>query len=382
MKAFRSAQMLKLKGSGDVQGLFWSYMDAQIDGEELSDELCQSFAEFPIVDPSGSNWGSMGFIRPIATDEALCLYNKSAKLLLMCVESRQRILPGENLRAAVEKRITRLEARQGHKLHKKERAQVRDEVEAEMLPKCLIRSTRCYIVIKDERVIVFTGSAKVSEDVTAMIRKAVGSFPVEYVTNEYDMSFLLTETLKQGVYTSNHGSMYPRDAATLQTMIKGEGRGRITLKEENLETDTIKEHLANQYLCTKLLLRVFREPTPGSDTYFTCSMNDKGAITGIKFSDVVAMRAQEEVGEIDDENDRRQLEFDATLLIMSSAWFSLFDMLEDWHEKQTSEQDKARRVRDSDEQAIEEISAGLAGLQESWTFHKSTDKKEEEDIDF
>lgn len=332
MKRFKSMQMFRLSGSGEQMGLIWSYLDGQYELKEFAEELQERLAEFPVQDPSGSQWSQMGFVPPVDYSEDLAFIPAHSRVVLLCIETRSRILPGPTLRKAVEVRVEKLEQNQGRKLSRKERAELREDEEAVLLPRAFVKASRVHVAIDGDRVFVFSSSAKVAEDVTALIRKAVGSFPTNYLVNAFDMANLLTAVLRDGEYSSErYGQIVPCMAATLEAS-EHEG-GRIALKDEDLSDERVSGLLKEGYQCIRLAAQVSSHPGESTDKYFRATIGAGGGISGVKFSDVIL--STEENGDYD-EDDRHIMDFESSFLLAVEAWRSFYDLLAEYHTKDES----------------------------------------------
>lgn len=159
--------------------------------EKLTPMLDTAFREMMIGDPSASQWSRCGFAVPnphaekiIVEDEMLGemedipLVSKNIGYSWFLFEERARMLSPSTIRDEVEKRAIAFEERVLEAPNKRERAEMRDEVIAELLPKATIKRTRIPVIITPGRLIIFAGSKNIADKVTATMRKAIGSLPV------------------------------------------------------------------------------------------------------------------------------------------------------------------------------------------------------------
>lgn len=122
---------------------------------------------FLVNDPTGSQWSSRGFTE--ATTEGDFFHGLDGAGYLCAIEFRDRMLPGSVIREEVDKRAADLREREGRKPGKKELAQLRDEVEFELLPKSHIRRSLVHVLFTGETMLVFTSSAKKCETIISFL---------------------------------------------------------------------------------------------------------------------------------------------------------------------------------------------------------------------
>ena len=129
--------------------------------------------------PCGSaDVSHFGWSAPLTTSENLA-YQADGKILLIA-KREEKILPVEVVNRELNKRITALEEKEQRKLKKVERASLKDDVIATLLPQAFsrIKTTALYIDTLKQLIFVDAASSKTSEDALALLRKSLGSLPV------------------------------------------------------------------------------------------------------------------------------------------------------------------------------------------------------------
>jgi recombination associated protein RdgC len=112
------------------------------------------------VDPTPTQWGTLG-IKKHTTGEFAALLGDA---YFMVIEVADRILPGKIIKEHLGKLLFQQEAATGRKPSRKEAAQLRDQVEAQLLPKAFIRRALVPIYVTRTHVVVFTSSYKRAND--------------------------------------------------------------------------------------------------------------------------------------------------------------------------------------------------------------------------
>lgn len=133
-----------------------------------------------ISDPAEAAYSSMGFATfSEEVGNVFALSIPGTKAIVLQVEKRERVLPGVSVRNAVVDRMKALQAKEidGWTPTRKDWAELKEDVEANMLKTAPIRPSKIFIMLSMPY--VFTSSAKNAEACTAMLRKAVGTFPTE-----------------------------------------------------------------------------------------------------------------------------------------------------------------------------------------------------------
>ena len=146
----------------------------EIDFSQIEDQLKE--CEFT---PCGSaDVSHFGWSAPLATSENLA--HQADGRILLVAKREEKILPVEVVNRELNKRITALEEKEQRKLKKVERASLKDDVIATLLPQAFsrIKTTALYIDTLKQLIFVDAASSKTAEDALALLRKSLGSLPV------------------------------------------------------------------------------------------------------------------------------------------------------------------------------------------------------------
>ena len=207
-------------------------------------------------DPVGSQWRGIGFIRPIEGDDFLIEIDGAG--WLACVQINERNLPGAVIREKVLEKALAQEQTTGRKAGKKGLAQIRDDVELELLPKAFIRRKLVPIMFVGKKVFVFTSSAKIIDDVLALL------FSVAEMQDMFDPAPLstlverninaeLTIIAKDGVSENQY------DGADINYLnvnnygvLKGPNKQTITIKDKDMASQDMQDLLEQDYTVVKI----------------------------------------------------------------------------------------------------------------------------------
>lgn len=235
----------------------------------------KALAEFAIEDPAESQYMRYGFA-PYGEEVGgvFALAVPGTKAITFRVEKRERVLPAISVRRATEDRMAKLIAKEvdGFKPTRKDWAQMKDEVQAEMLKGAPIRPTMVNMTLDTPYLYVHTSSAKVAEDCTAMLRKALGSLPVAHaLADEYTL-----QNFMGGVIKGNYDEIDGENFAHVKH-IDGDD---VKLKDIDIENnDILTELLGSAYTARAITLAVDTDIAGIGSVSF--KLSDKAIITDL-----------------------------------------------------------------------------------------------------
>ena len=154
-------------------------------------KLSEALAEHAIEDPAEASYRSFGFA-PYGDEVngVFALAIPGTKAIVLRIEKRERVLPGVSVRNEVSKRMAELQKKEidGWTPTRKDWAELKEDVEARMLKNAPIRPTVVNVIIDTPYIYTFSSSAKVVEDCSALLRSALGSWPVAHaLTDEFSL---------------------------------------------------------------------------------------------------------------------------------------------------------------------------------------------------
>ena len=123
-------------------------------------------ATSPVEDPGPTQWQSVGLIESMGADFPLIQQDQ----ISFGVRFNDRTLPAAVRDEALQRKAADIEQREGRKVMKKEYRELRDEIEQELLPRAFIRrSTVMFTVLRNNTLIVWTGSARKCDQVISVV---------------------------------------------------------------------------------------------------------------------------------------------------------------------------------------------------------------------
>lgn len=248
-------------------------------------------------DPSGGEWRRMGFVPALKGEGPLVDLNDSTQL--MAVQFNERILPGKVRDEQLGKEVAKLEAAEARKLSKKEYAQLREQVEFDLLPRAFIRRSVVPVIVQftystlPHRVLICTSSQKRADDVIALLLAARGDalrpwkietvLPFSRSLNVLGRDGFLFDEDEQ-----EEGEFYPTDCAVL----KGGDKKTIRIKDKPLDDGDAAGLLQNtSYDVTELGIRYGIDEEQPKATFV---LNANGTFKRVTLSDVKASPLKED----------------------------------------------------------------------------------------
>lgn len=234
------------------------------------------------VDPSGGQWRTSGIPAvTLAGNEPITPV--SPEILMMAVQFNERILPGKVRDEHLAEAIAQIEEREGRKPGRKEYAQLREQVEFDLLPKAFIRRSWVYVTFlgAQQLMLVHTSSAKRSDDVIATMAGLFSDFPVEFkpcLLRPKTPIETLTRIARDGY--QDGVEFEPTDSAVL----RGGNKEVVRLKDMDIGSADVEALLDQDYVVTELGLRMFDDDTGDESIRFV--LNDKFVFKRIEAHDV------------------------------------------------------------------------------------------------
>jgi len=195
---------------------------------------------------------SAGWTVPLALAEGEgSLVHSANGFMMLCLKKQEKVLPNVVIAEIVTERAEEAEEKQGRKLNKKERAELKDEVIFELLPQAFAfsRKTYAYIDPKGGWIVVDAASAKKAEDLLSLLRKTLGSLPVVPPSTKNRPINVMTQWL---VEEKSPTDIKVEDECELRS--PEEDGGIIRCKRHDLAAPEIKNHLDTGKQVSKLAI--------------------------------------------------------------------------------------------------------------------------------
>ncbi|QDO75058.1 recombination-associated protein RdgC [Aeromonas caviae] len=281
---------------------------------ELTAEQLETQLEECAFTPCGSqDLSRFGWTRPLGKFGRTLTHVANGQILL-CARREDKILPTAVIKEALAEKVEAIEYEQGRALKKKEKEALKEELLHTLLPRAFSRTSQTFAWINpaDGLLMVDASSAKKADDVLALLRKSIGSLPVVPVALKNPPEITMTEWLSKSIVPA---PFLLEDESELRSAQQHGGIARF--KQQDLMTDEVKNHLANDKLVTKLAL------SWGESISFV--LGDDLSIKRLKFSEEL----REQNDDVTSEDPAARLDADFALVTGELSQFipALFNAL-------------------------------------------------------
>lgn len=260
----------------------YQYTGDTLDVAHLADVLSQH----PVTELTEQQPFSFGWMPPLKQDGApaaleVC-FNDNRAIVLLCRES-YRSLPAAVINEEVAKRAAIVEKNENRHIGRRERAEIREAVYFELLPKAFIKHRDTAVMLFDDWVVVDACSAARAEEVLEQLRSALGSLPIVPVVANAPMGAVFTPWLTQEVALP--------DWCRFGTDLHLEGREDDKVKFSGFDFDDI-EQLEPHIGAGKTVCLIGLETAEAAFT-----IDDKMTLRKVRLSDVLLDAMEEIQGE-------------------------------------------------------------------------------------
>lgn len=220
-------------------------------------------------DPSGGSWRTMGLIPSFDGSYWHALDGAGA---LLHVQFNERILPGKVRDEMLKKEVEKIERLNARKINKKDYAQLRDQVEFDLLPRAFIRRTvvPVFFVKQGSRLLICTSSAKRADDVIAFLR---GTFGTDFKTSNIEFARIQPNQFLLNI--AQDGPVYGHAGSTFtggnSGVFKGDHKRTIRVKNRDMESPEVQEIIGNGYNPSELEISFEESEGVGENSVFTLS---------------------------------------------------------------------------------------------------------------
>lgn len=233
-------------------------------------------------DPTGGQWRCVGLVE---CHEGNLIHDLDGAGLLLNVQFNERILPGKVRDEHLTKLLASITEREGRKPSKKEYAQLRDQVEFELLPKSHIKRTSVYVLVcpEDNLVFAFTSSAKKADEAMTILSALIN----ETHTNSwapYSPGGDLVSWMTSLVKSCDGSFFWPEDAAVLR-----KAKETVRIKDKDLASHDVMQLLKNDEFDVHELALTYMDDTDAlnSKPRMALVINDKMVFKRCLFPDTV-----------------------------------------------------------------------------------------------
>jgi recombination associated protein RdgC len=237
-----------------------------------------ALAEFKARPLSAQEAMHTGFCQPLHASIKPLVTQLLNGVLVVAVKTTQKLLPAAVISEELLPKIEAAELEKSRPLSRKEKQQLKEELQLSLLPRAFSRSTVTHAYIdmagsEMQQIIVDTASASKAEDVLALLRKAIGTLPAlpwldNHKLNGQMQLWLQNQSLPAELTLGHNAQLKAPD----------EEGAKAQFANHLLSADEVQSHLQDK-LVTKLQL--------SKPEVCDFTITDDGAITGIKWHEML-----------------------------------------------------------------------------------------------
>ncbi|MBW6392051.1 recombination-associated protein RdgC [Billgrantia antri] len=289
--------------------LYRLHGSAEIPAADLEAALAEQVARTP-----GSQEARRVGWCPPAGRAGTALLHELQGQRLMTLLRHERLLPAGVVREELEERSADIEAREGRKLRRQEKQELKEQIYEELLPRAFIRSQKVDLWWDTRRhlIAVNTSSRKRAEEALDLLRETLGSLKVTPLATQTLPMRAMTEWLAEE--GSRPATLQLGDQVELKA--KGDD-GVLRARQVDLDSDEIQQLLAAGRQASRLGLEI-----EGRLAYV---LHDDLTLKSLRFSDALI----DEAGEIEDDGDAI-VRLEADFMLMTQALAEEIEQLIAW----------------------------------------------------
>ncbi|MFK5984741.1 MAG: recombination-associated protein RdgC [Pseudomonadota bacterium] len=222
----------------------------ELSDQQLNEQL--SSAEFsPCSKHQLSSYGWLSPLANISKKPEQMMIHGSADFVIFCAKEEQKLLPAAVINDLLHEKIATIESKEGHKIGKKQKDLLKEELVIDLLPRAFSRYFQNYAYIDriNQLLIVDAASSNKAEQLTEFMRKTIGTLPIIPITPTSPIEQTLTSWL-----ANNDIPAELELGQSCELKDPSEDGGIVRCSKHDLISDEIKNHIEAGKMVTKLAL--------------------------------------------------------------------------------------------------------------------------------
>lgn len=193
---------------------------------------------------------SSGWVAPLGK-QSESLVHAANGYVWVSMAHQERMLPSSVVKEELDERVGELQEKENRKLSSREKKDMREQIEFELLPQAFTRTRQldAWIDPNELWLVVNTASATQAERLTALLRKSMDSLPIAAPETSNSPTFLMTHWLAEGVLPPKFEL-----GEECELRSQGDDQSVAVFKKHELLTEEVKSNLASGKLVSKLML--------------------------------------------------------------------------------------------------------------------------------
>ena len=265
--------------------------------EQDADSLHEALSKKPFIECSATQRESMGWVPPLGKNSEAYTHSVS-NFILLTMARQERLLPASVVREELQERVVEIQERESRKVGSKEKKELTERIEDELLPRAFTRTQKldAWIDLKGGWLVINTPSSTRAETFATLLRKTIGSLPAVPPKTEA-VSPLLTQWLSE--YKAPEPFEIGEECEMQST---GDDAGIVAFRKHELGTDEVKSNIETGKIVSKLALVWDRK--------VSFVVGDDLVVKKLKFLDVL----EEKMNEEDPQSHEERMDIEFTLM--------------------------------------------------------------------
>ena len=240
-----------------------------------------------------------GWVPPLGEDRPPGVH-AAGGYLAFCARTEEKVMPAAAVRDAVSARVREIEQREGRPVRGRRRAEIKDDVIFEMLPRAFTRSRVSHAWVDPGAgwLAVDAASPRKAEEMITFLRETLETLPVIPLAVASAPHTVMTGWLTSGEIPLDFDVVDECDL-----LDPGEDRGTVRARRQDLGSEEIRTHLDAGKVVTQLALTF--------EDRLSFVLDQRLTVKRLKFLDIV----QEAAREVDAQSTAER--FDADFAVMS-----------------------------------------------------------------
>ncbi|MCK5895489.1 MAG: recombination-associated protein RdgC [Cocleimonas sp.] len=263
-----------------------------------AETLHEALGKKAFIPCSAGQRESIGWTSPLGKNSE-SLTHAANGYILITMARQEKILPASVIREELEERVDDIQRKENRKVSQREKKDLREEIEFELLPRAFARTQKfdAWIDSRGGWIVVNTSSSTRAEGLTELLRESIGSLPSALPETETPVITTMTHWLK------NEKVPAPFILGTeCELKSQDEDQSIASFRKHDLISDEIQSNLASNKMATKLGL--------AWDEKISFVLTEDFQIKKLKFLDVLS----EELDKEDPQSHEEHVDIEFTLM--------------------------------------------------------------------
>ncbi len=190
----------------------------------------------------------MGWASPFGKRHE-ALVHASNRMMLLSMARQERLLPAAVIREILEENLADIELAENRRVGAKEKKELRENIEHELLPKAFTRTQKidAWIDPQGDWLIINTPSASRAEEFCKLLRKTLGSLPVSLADTELPPATAMTQWLGKNTLPAPFQLGHECELKSLS-----EDKAVAVFRQHELTADEVQDSLRSGKYVAKL----------------------------------------------------------------------------------------------------------------------------------